>query len=183
MVPTSTISNNNNISKKYPYICSLLFVSLILISSTSPLAMAFAAGGSSSPSSPPPSLDDSQQQQQQQQTTEESAINNNNNVVPQLPAGDPNDASIPRIRLGETIRLEEMGPIILNTDGTTRRIDNWDTLTEHERQVTWRRISKRNEERRQKLLLAEQKQQQQQQRQNNEQNDDNNTEGDERQEL
>jgi flagellum-specific peptidoglycan hydrolase FlgJ len=183
MVPTSTISNKN--SKKYPYICSLLFVSLILISSSSSstLAMAFAAAGSSSPSSPPPSLENSQQQQQQRQETTEESENNDINVVPQLPAGDPNDTSIPRIRLGETIRLEEMGPIILNTDGTTRRIDNWDALTEHERQVTWRRISKRNEERRQKLLLAEQKQkQQQQQRQKNEQND-NNTEGDERQEL
>ena len=47
------------------------------------------------------------------------------NEIPQLPAssGDPN---IPSIKLGETIRFEEWGPIILNTDGTTRRIENWD---------------------------------------------------------
>lgn len=71
--------------------------------------------------------------------------------VPQLPPPDPN-SNLPTFRLGETIRLEEMGPIILNTDGSTRRIQNWDTLTEGEKEVTWRRISKRNEQRRQILL-------------------------------
>ena len=71
--------------------------------------------------------------------------------IPQLPAPDPN-SNLPSIKLGESIRFEEWGPIILNSDGTTRRIANWDTLTEHERQVTWRRISKRNEERRLALL-------------------------------
>lgn len=95
-----------------------------------------------------------------------SANNNNNNngsggELPQLPPPDP-DSKLPTIRLGETIRLEEMGPIILNTDGTTRRIENWDNLTEREREVTWRRISKRNEERRQKLLQEQEEQLKQQ---------------------
>ena len=79
-----------------------------------------------------------------------------NDEIPQLPEADP-DANIPRINLGETIRFEEMGPVILNTDGTTRRIANWDQLTEAEQKVTWRRISKRNEERR-KMLLEQQQQ-------------------------
>jgi hypothetical protein len=75
--------------------------------------------------------------------------------LPQLPPPDPEaDKNIPTIKLGETIRFEEFGPIILNTDGSTRRIENWDTLTEKEKEVTWRRISKRNEERR-KVLLAQ----------------------------
>ena len=75
--------------------------------------------------------------------------------LPQLPPPDPNaDKDIPTIKLGETIRFEEFGPIILNTDGSTRRIENWETLTEREKEVTWRRISKRNEERR-KVLLAQ----------------------------
>lgn len=76
--------------------------------------------------------------------------------VPQLPPPEPN-SGLPTIRLGETIRLEEMGPIILNTDGSTRRIENWDSLTEREKEVTWRRISKRNEERRLALLEQQQK--------------------------
>lgn len=71
--------------------------------------------------------------------------------IPQLPAADP-DSNLPSIKLGETIKFEEMGPIIINPDGTTRRIENWDQMTEREKEVTWRRISKRNEERRKALL-------------------------------
>jgi len=53
-----------------------------------------------------------------------------------------------------------MGPVIINADGTTRRIDNWDQMTRGEQEVAWRRIAKRNEERR-KVLLAEHQQEQQ----------------------
>jgi len=45
--------------------------------------------------------------------------------------------------------------------GTTRRIDNWDQLTEQEKKVTWRRIGKRNEERRKQLLEQQQQQEEQ----------------------
>ena len=36
-----------------------------------------------------------------------------------------------------------------------RRIDNWETLTESEREVSWRRIKKRNAERREILEAKE----------------------------
>lgn len=78
--------------------------------------------------------------------------------LPQLPASDP-EADIPTIQLGETISFEQFGPIILNNDGSTRRIANWDILSDHEKEVTWRRISKRNEERRQKLLKQQEEMQ------------------------
>lgn len=39
-----------------------------------------------------------------------------------------------------------------------QRIDNWATLTEREKEVTWRRIRKRNAERRE-ALKAKQKEQ------------------------
>jgi hypothetical protein len=63
----------------------------------------------------------------------------------------------------ESIRFEEMGPVIINADGTTRRIDNWDQMTKNEQEVAWRRIAKRNEERRKALLEEQQKQQQNEQ--------------------
>ena len=113
-----------------------------------PLAFAAAAAG--------PANNDDQQQQQQQQKTEGSSDDN----VPQLPPSDPN-ANIPTIKLGETIKFDEVGPIILNTDGSTRTIDNWNEMTEREQEVTWRRISKRNEQRR-KMLMEQAEQQQQQ---------------------
>eukprot|EP00979_Chaetoceros_neogracilis_P012849 scaffold3515_cov267-Chaetoceros_neogracile.AAC.8 len=56
--------------------------------------------------------------------------------------------------MGQSMPLENLGPIIINTDGTTRRIENWDALTEREREVSWRRIKKRNAER--KEMLEEQ---------------------------
>lgn len=71
--------------------------------------------------------------------------------IPLLPESDPN-ADIPTLKLGEAMRFEELGPVIINLDGTTRRIDNWNEMTVREREVTWRRISKRNEERRRMLL-------------------------------
>lgn len=71
--------------------------------------------------------------------------------LPQLPAPDP-DKEMRTIKLGESISFESMGPVIINVDGTTKSISNWDQLTEKEQEVTWRRISKRNEERRKKLL-------------------------------
>lgn len=52
-----------------------------------------------------------------------------------------------------------MGPVIINSDGTTRRIDNWDQMTKGEQEVAWRRIAKRNEERRKVLLERLQEQQ------------------------
>ncbi len=72
-----------------------------------------------------------------------------------LPASDDNNENITSIRLGETISFAELGPIILNTDGTIRRIDNWKTLTKQEQETTWRRIQKRNAQRREQLLLEQ----------------------------
>lgn len=49
-----------------------------------------------------------------------------------------------QINLGEKISLEELGPIIINADGTTRRITNWSTLNKSEQEQSWRLISARN---------------------------------------
>ena len=73
--------------------------------------------------------------------------NNNNNNIPQLPESSGEEKNIPVLKLGETMQFEHLGPVIINADGTTRRINNWDEMTEQEREVTWRRISKRNQQR------------------------------------
>jgi hypothetical protein len=57
------------------------------------------------------------------------------------------DADTPTLKLGETMKFAELGPIIVNSDGTTRRITNWSTMTDAEQAVTLRRIGKRNQER------------------------------------
>lgn len=54
---------------------------------------------------------------------------------------------MPTLKLGESLTFEALGPMIINTDGTSRRISNWDELSDHEKEVSWRRIKKRNKER------------------------------------
>jgi hypothetical protein len=80
-----------------------------------------------------------------------------------LPPSNGKDENITSIQLGETISFDQLGPIILNTDGTTRRIDNWNEMTQQEQETTWRRIKKRNAERRKVLLEQQELEQRQQQ--------------------
>jgi len=63
---------------------------------------------------------------------------------------------VQQLRLGETVKLETMGPIIINSDGTTRKIENWEAMTEAEQKKTRERISKRNAERLEKLRKQQQ---------------------------
>ena len=69
--------------------------------------------------------------------------------LPQLPAvSGHSDDSLKSIELnGGSVSMEDLGPIIINKDGTTRRIANWDTLTRHEKETTFRLIRERNKKR------------------------------------
>mmetsp|Transcript_23852 Transcript_23852/g.27485 ORF Transcript_23852/g.27485 Transcript_23852/m.27485 type:complete len:123 (+) Transcript_23852:90-458(+) len=82
--------------------------------------------------------------------------------LPVLLPSDPNNKS-PRTKInvgGKAVNLDALGPVILNKDGTTRKIDNWDDMSEMEQEVCWRKISKRNAERKAVLLkLNEEKEQ------------------------
>jgi hypothetical protein len=52
-----------------------------------------------------------------------------------------------KIKLGEKISLDDIGPIVVNPDGTLRRITNWLKMTKREQDVALRRIAKRNKKR------------------------------------
>ncbi|CAL1166519.1 unnamed protein product, partial [Cladocopium goreaui] len=52
---------------------------------------------------------------------------------------------------GVPVKMDHLGPVILNDDGSMRRIANWREMTEHERQVALRRIGQRNQRRLAKL--------------------------------
>mmetsp|Transcript_25018 Transcript_25018/g.33171 ORF Transcript_25018/g.33171 Transcript_25018/m.33171 type:complete len:208 (-) Transcript_25018:1681-2304(-) len=93
---------------------------------------------------------------------DDSPINTNSppSSIPQLMPADPNDTSIPTVTLGgDAISLDALGPIVINLDGSTSRIDNWGIMTDREKEVTKRRIGKRNRERREMLLEKLQQQQ------------------------
>jgi hypothetical protein len=66
--------------------------------------------------------------------------------IPKLPSPEANE-SPHQFALGETISLDHLGPIIVNADGTLRRIANWDSLTQGERESAIRQISRRNKKR------------------------------------
>ena len=77
-----------------------------------------------------------------------------------LPAPDPNgDPSVPKLDVnGGTVAMDAMGPVVVNDDGSLSRITNWSKLTEREREVTQRRIAKRNAERLERLRAKENEQ-------------------------
>ena len=56
---------------------------------------------------------------------------------------------------GGGVALDHLGPVVVNADGSLSRIANWAVLSERERDVAARRISKRNQERLAALRAAE----------------------------
>ena len=62
------------------------------------------------------------------------------------PAGDPAHQAR-RLPMGEALSLDALGPIVVNADGTTARISNWNEMNDKEKQGTLRMVKKRNAER------------------------------------
>ncbi|WFD02422.1 hypothetical protein MOBT1_001104 [Malassezia obtusa] len=53
--------------------------------------------------------------------------------------------------LGDPIKLDKLGPVVVNSDGTLARLPNWDKMTPDEQERTVRILSKRNQARLEKL--------------------------------
>lgn len=64
----------------------------------------------------------------------------------QLPMPGEVEAS-QSLEFGQTLALDHLGPIIINKDGSLRRITNWADLTTDEKKHTKRKVSLRNEKR------------------------------------
>ena len=60
---------------------------------------------------------------------------------------------------GASVSMDELGPIIVNLDGTLRRIENWATLSKQEQASTMRIISRRNKKRLNALSALEEAEQ------------------------
>lgn len=48
---------------------------------------------------------------------------------------------------GAPVKVDKLGPVVVNTDGSLCRITNWDNMTEREQQLTLRSIGRRNQQR------------------------------------
>ncbi|EMD63146.1 hypothetical protein COCSADRAFT_45587, partial [Bipolaris sorokiniana ND90Pr] len=46
---------------------------------------------------------------------------------------------------GQAVKLDHLGPLVVNKDGTLSRIANWESMAEIERQNTLRILVKRNQ--------------------------------------
>lgn len=55
----------------------------------------------------------------------------------------------------QTVKLDDLGPMVLNTNGTLSRIHNWNEMSELERERTLRILGKRNQLRRENILASE----------------------------
>ena len=75
-----------------------------------------------------------------------------------LPPPIEHDPSERTMQLGDKLSMEHLGPIIVNTDGSLRRIGNWDKLTKAEQDNTFRLIAARNKKRIEILKRKEQDQ-------------------------
>jgi len=53
------------------------------------------------------------------------------------------------------IKLDHLGPLVVNSDGTLSRISNWQSMTEAERERTLRVLGKRNMFRKESLKEEE----------------------------
>lgn len=78
----------------------------------------------------------------------------NDNEVHELPAphdtSTSTDASEMTHKLevgGPSLAMSDLGPIIVNTDGTLRRIENWSQLTKAEQASTIKMVTRRNKKR------------------------------------
>lgn len=56
-----------------------------------------------------------------------------------------------------TVKLDELGPMVVNTDGTVSRIANWENMAEAEKERTLKILGKRNKLRLEKLSAEDEK--------------------------
>ncbi|KAM6477828.1 hypothetical protein HDV62DRAFT_394818 [Trichoderma sp. SZMC 28011] len=67
-----------------------------------------------------------------------------------LPAPGSNNENVTTIDVsgsGTTVKLDALGPMVVNVDGTMSRISNWDKMADIEKENTLRIIGKRNQQR------------------------------------
>jgi hypothetical protein len=89
--------------------------------------------------------------------TKPSSDSNSHHAPLPLPAPDSAATKLDVSGGGGSVKLDHLGPLVVNADGTLSRIDNWENMTEIERNNTLRVLGKRNKERMEALKVAEAK--------------------------
>lgn len=85
-----------------------------------------------------------------------SQTNSNSQPLPLPPPPSAEEASKLDMSNGEaTVKMDALGPLVVNQDGTLSRIENWGQMTEMEKKNTLRILGKRNQARREALRERE----------------------------
>lgn len=67
-------------------------------------------------------------------------------ALPEAPY-DPSTTTLDMSSGNASVKLDHLGPMVVNVDGTLSRISNWEKMADIERKNTLRIIGKRNQER------------------------------------
>jgi hypothetical protein len=104
----------------------------------------------------PQSLTDTQiPQDGPSKTTMDSTSTDSKTPLPLPEPSSPDTTKIDMSTGGCTVKLDHLGPLVVNKDGTLSRIANWESMAEVERENTLRILGKRNMLRREALQKAE----------------------------
>lgn len=91
---------------------------------------------------------ESQSQHQHQRPQEEAQEQEEQNkpilALPEAPSAESGATQLDVSGGGSTVKLDALGPLVVNQDGTLSRIANWEQMTEIERRNTLRVLGKRN---------------------------------------
>lgn len=121
---------------------------------SSPKTYATMSSSTTNQPTPNPSTTASQEQGQGQGQEQTPASNTEaNKPTLALPdSASASDSQTPQLEVnGDGVKLDHLGPLVVNTDGTLARITNWAQMTEGERKTTLRVLGKRNRERIERL--------------------------------
>jgi hypothetical protein len=106
------------------------------------------SGTSTSTTLPPPSTTQySNQPQAQAQAETESKNPTERLALPEIPSAK----TTLDVSTGEAVKLDHLGPMVVNVDGTLSAVNNWGEMSELERKATLRVLGKRNKERLERL--------------------------------
>jgi hypothetical protein len=85
-----------------------------------------------------------QRPQDEAQAQEQEEQNKPILALPEAPSAESGATQIDMSNGGSTVKLDALGPLVVNQDGTLSRIANWEQMTEIERRNTLRVLGKRN---------------------------------------
>ncbi|KAF3052812.1 hypothetical protein E8E11_005158 [Didymella keratinophila] len=85
------------------------------------------------------------QQPTQEQERQENALDAQTSTGAPLPLPEPSSGATQLNVNGSGVKLDHLGPLVVNKDGSLSRIANWDKMAEIEKQNTLRILGKRNQ--------------------------------------